>query len=313
MKRSSFIAAASAIALGGCAAHAQVAGPPAGSMATPPAVAAEAAATPQPPLIAPTPAEANLQAWSTPVRFENPGRVPMPIARSAGGPTNMRAWIEGSTYRLATSPERVSDIMLQPGETLIAVAAGDTARWVIGDTASGAGPARRTHVLVKPSGLGLRTNLVITTDRRVYHVELESSARAGAASLAWTYPPDDILALGSATGAPAREASPADLVLEALNFGYRVEGDSPSWRPIRAFDDGRQVFIEFPEGVERREVPPLFVVGASGAPELVNYRQRGRFYVVDRLFDVAELRLGERRQQIVRIVRGDAPRRGRRS
>jgi type IV secretion system protein VirB9 len=30
---------------------------------------------------------------------------------------------------------------------------------------------------------------------------------------------------------------------------------------------------------------------------------RGRYYIVDRLFTAAELRLGERHQKIVRIVR----------
>lgn len=49
----------------------------------------------------------------------------------------------------------------------------------------------------------------------------------------------------------------------------------------------------------------------------MNYRMRGRYYVIDRLFAAAELRLGEKRQRVVRIVRSDAgrpkPRRGRAS
>ena len=104
----------------------------------------------------------------------------------------------------------------------------------------------------------------------------------------------------------------ADLAVEALSFAYRIEGDNPAWRPVRAFDDGSQVFIEFPASLAQGEAPPLFVLGAGGRGELVNYRVRGRYYVVDRLFDAAELRLGERRQQVVRIVReGDRPQRRR--
>jgi type IV secretion system protein VirB9 len=98
------------------------------------------------------------------------------------------SWSEGTLYRLYAAPERVSDIALQPGEGLISVAAGDTARWVIGDTASGSGAARRTHILVKPSAAGLRTNLVIATDRRVYHVQLESMARSAMASISGPIP-----------------------------------------------------------------------------------------------------------------------------
>jgi type IV secretion system protein VirB9 len=57
------------------------------------------------------------------------------------------------------------------------------------------------------------------------------------------------------------------------------------------------------------EAPPRFVIGSSGRAELVNYRLRGHYYVVDRLFSVAELRLGGKHQQVVRIVRSGAKRR----
>jgi type IV secretion system protein VirB9 len=222
-------------------------------------------------------------------------------------------WAEGALYRLYTAPERVSEIALQPGETLISVAAGDTARWVIGDTISGSGAARRTHLLVKPSSTGLRTNLVITTDRRVYHLQLESTARTAMASISWTYPEGELLAVSRRQGGEAAGAAVGEeIAVDALNFGYRFEGDTPPWRPVRAFDDGRQVFIEFPADIGRQEAPPLFVLGATGRSELVNYRLRGRYYVVDRLFAAAELRLGERRQQVVRIVRNGSELRRRR-
>lgn len=210
-------------------------------------------------------------------------------------------WTPGALYRLYTAPERVSEIALEPGESLVSVAAGDTVRWVIGDTVSGAGTARRTHVLVKPTAAGLSTNLVIATDRRVYHLLLESSAGAAMASVSWSYPEDALLALERG-GARAGDAV-AGIDLDALEFGYALEGDDPPWRPLRAFDDGRQVFIEFPPSLAQGEAPPLFVSAADGGVELVNYRLRGRYYVVDRLFDAAELRLGEKRQRVVRIVR----------
>ena len=77
----------------------------------------------------------------------------------------------------------------------------------------------------------------------------------------------------------------------------------PDWRPLRAFDDGRQTFIEFPPSLAVGEAPPLFLVDRKGEAQLVNYRLRGRYYIVDRLFDAAELRLGTKRQQVVRISR----------
>jgi type IV secretion system protein TrbG len=215
------------------------------------------------------------------------------------------AWNDGAIYQAYTAPGAVTDISLQPGENLIAVASGDTVRWVIGDTTSGSGAEKRTHILVKPFASGLATNLVITTDRRSYHLQLASTARTAMAALSWTYPQDALIALKrAATEADAALPVASGLSIDAMNFSYSINGDHPSWRPLRAFDDGRQTIIEFPETIAVGEAPPLFVIGREGAPELVNYRMRGRFYVVDRLFDVAELRLGLKKQDIVRIERG---------
>jgi len=203
----------------------------------------------------------------------------------------------------------VTDIALQEGEQLVGagpVAAGDTVRWIIGDTVSGAGPAARVHILVKPTRPDIATNLVINTDRRTYHLELRATPSTYMASVSWTYPHDALIALQGRNAAAANAAPvAAGLDLSALNFRYRVEGDRTPWRPARAFDDGRQVFIEFPHQISQGEMPPLFVTGAAGDAELVNYRVQGRYMVVDRLFAAAELRLGDRREQRVRIVRDD--------
>ena len=223
---------------------------------------------------------------------------------------------DGTIYQVYTAPGAVTDIALQPGENLVAVAAGDTVRWVIGDTTSGAGTEKRTHILVKPFASGLATNLVITTDRRSYHVNLTATLRTAMAALSWTYPADQLIALRRAAEQSAAAAPVADgLSVDSLRFNYVVSGDEPAWRPLRAFDDGRQTFIEFPASIGVGEAPPFFIIGPTGEAELANYRVSGRFYVVDRIFDVAELRLGTKKQQIVRISRvaeGGAARKGKR-
>lgn len=217
---------------------------------------------------------------------------------------------EGQLYRLFAAPERVTDISLQAGEKLIAVAAGDTVRWIVGDTTSGIDASARTHILVKPSAPGLKTNLVITTDRRVYHLALESTERTAMLGLAWSYPQDALMAIERAEAQAEAQSPVADgLALDRLNFDYRISGDDPTWRPLRAFDDGRQTFIGFPASISVGEAPPLFVTGSKGEAQLVNYRMRGTYYVVDRLFDSAELRLGEKDQDVVRITRGGSKKR----
>lgn len=238
-----------------------------------------------------------------------------PAPRSFINAVQLYPYQQGSIYKVYTAPERVTDIALQPGEILGAVASGDTVRWVIGDTTSGSGAAKRTHVLVKPFAAGLATNLVITTDRRSYHLQLTSTGKTAMAGLSWSYPQDALIALERAE-ASAEAVAPvaAGLQLDRLDFDYVVSGDRPAWRPLRAFDDGRQTFIEFPATLGVGEAPPLFLVDGKGEAQLVNYRVKGRFYIVDRLFDAAELRLGTGDQAVVRISRVDAAtaKRGRR-
>jgi len=217
-------------------------------------------------------------------------------------------FMEGALYQLYAAPEQVTDIALEPGERLHSVSAGDTVRWIVGETSSGTKGGERPHILVKPVGPNLKTNLVIATDRRAYHLDMRSFRDTYMAAISWTYPEDALVKrradiADSASRAAATIA--AGLDLGDLKFRYRIDGDRPDWRPVRAFDDGRQVFIQFPETIAQGDVPPLFITGADGAPELVNYRMRGNYYVVDRLFTAAELRLGGRKQAIVRITRTD--------
>jgi type IV secretion system protein TrbG len=216
---------------------------------------------------------------------------------------------EGALYQVYAAPGEITDIALEPGEQLVGtgpVAAGDTGRWIIGDTESGSGASKRIHILVKPTRAKLATNLVINTDRRTYHMELRSAETTYMASVSWTYPQDQLIALRRANAVAESNAPVASGIdLSALQFRYRINGDTPPWRPIRAFDDSRQVFIEFPSGIVQGEMPPLWVLGLGGSAELVNYRVKGRFMIVDQLFAAAELRLGGETQQKVQILRTD--------
>jgi P-type conjugative transfer protein TrbG len=215
----------------------------------------------------------------------------------------------GALYQVYASPGEVTDVMLEAGEALVGsgpVAAGDTVRWIIGDTESGAGATKRIHILVKPTRPDLTTNLVINTDRRTYLMELRSTEKTYMASVSWTYSQDQLIALHR-QNAEASAAMPVSsgIDISKLNFRYRMEGDNAPWAPRQVFDDGSKVYIEFPTGIGQGEMPPLFVIGPEGGAELVNYRARQNYYVVDRLFAAAELRLGGEHQQTVRIVRTD--------
>lgn len=206
------------------------------------------------------------------------------------------AWAEGALFQVYTAPGQVTDIVLQEGEELVGpgpVAAGDTVRWIIGDTVSGSGASRRVHILVKPTRADIMTNIVINTSRRTYHLELRATPATYMASVSWSYPEQELIALRAAEAERERVAPvAAGLDLAALNFRYSLSGDKPDWRPVHVFDDGRQIFIEFGGAIATGDMPPLFATGAKGEAELLNYRVHGRFMIVDRLFERGELRMG---------------------
>ncbi|WP_458574253.1 P-type conjugative transfer protein TrbG [Lonsdalea quercina] len=234
------------------------------------------------------------------------------VAPSLEGYVNaIQVWpyTDGALYQLYAAPGRVTVVALQPGEELVTIAAGDTVRWVVGDTASGTGSEQRVNVLVKPVRSGLRTNLVITTSRRTYLLELTSTEKAWMASVSWDYPKDRMMAL-QRQSQMAQAAAPVDtgLSLEKIRFRYDISGSNPPWRPKLAFDDGEKVYIQFPAGIAQGELPLLFVIGAQGDGQLVNYRFRPPYYIVDRLFGAAELRLGGDKGDVVRIERTDGRR-----
>lgn len=211
----------------------------------------------------------------------------------------------GALYQIYAAPGQITDIALEPGEQLTGsgpLAAGDTVRWIVADTESGNSDTRRVHIMVKPTRQALETNLVVNTDRRTYLIELRSREKPYMPSVAWFYPED--------RSSRSRALPPTPIIPEVNQRRYRyvIDGDSPPWRPVNAYDDGRKVYIEFSPGIAQGEMPPLFVIGQDGEPELVNYRAYKNVLIVDRLFAAAELRLGGEKQQKVRIVRNEGRR-----
>jgi type IV secretion system protein TrbG len=227
------------------------------------------------------------------------------------GGVQVFGWAPGRVYEVWTAPLRVTTLTLGPGETVVSKAAGDTVRWQIGEATSGQGKDARTHIFLKPLERGLETNLVLTTSLRVYLLALRSGAvEAFNAAIAWDAPetplavtPTDAVASGPVQ-AGLVQAGPVrpDAVLDAR---YRIvpRGRSPRWMPTAVFTDGVRTFISLPGEASVDEVPALFVLAADGQAQLVNYRQQDGLFVVDRVFDRAELRLGDPRPRVVRIER----------
>jgi P-type conjugative transfer protein TrbG len=217
------------------------------------------------------------------------------------------AFVPGALYQVYTALLRETVVMLQPGETIRAISAGDTERWMVANVQSGSLHGEREVVLIKPLRSGLATNMVLTTDQRTYILELHSYRETYMACVAFHYPQEELLTRFKAAEKQRQERETIiepRVDLRHLHFDYLIQGDTHArWTPVRVFDDGRKTFVQFPSVLPSTEAPALFILSARGQTQLVNYRVRGSYYIVDRLFEQAELRVGEKKPVTVRIIR----------
>lgn len=206
-------------------------------------------------------------------------------------------WEQGKLYQVYTKPERITDIAFEVGESIVSIGGGDSQRWTISDTQSGKDPYVRRHIFVKPHQTGISTNLVITTDRRTYHVELHALDHVPyQASVSWKYPGLPMIMASNSVGS-TKDTKPltpmSGLGHKQLNFNYHfVASDRPTWMPRRVFDDGHKTYIKFPESMQDTEAPILYGLSHAKEQEVLNYRRHKHFYIIDHLIDVAELSVG---------------------
>ncbi len=209
---------------------------------------------------------------------------------------------------LACAPLFVCDLALEPGETIVNVAVGDSVRWLIAPASSGAADRLTPHLLIKPIDIGLQTNLVVTTNRRAYEMLLASRASDPLLRVGFTYPQSiretfEAVRL-QGRRARAREAS-SKATAEKTDFAYRVSGDR-RLQPLRVFNDGTRTYVQMP--VTLRQLPVLFAVESNGSDALVNYRFTAEHaYVVDGVPERLALVDGNgkrrRRTEIVHVER----------
>jgi type IV secretion system protein VirB9 len=222
-----------------------------------------------------------------------------------------------SVPTLQCAPLRVCAIELEDGEVVLDSVTGDSERWIVGRALAG-GRGQTPLLVVKPTACDLTTNLVVTTDRRIYQVVLNSRAckdsedssnpRVAYTPLLAFYYPDDLVHTWASAQELARKEALRDresrtplagaVPLGALNFAYRL---SPSgrfpWLPEVVFDDGVHTYIRIPQDRHIAETPVLFVLKDGRATDLLNFAVRPPYYIADRVLDRAALVIGSGRDQ----------------
>ncbi len=208
---------------------------------------------------------------------------------------------DDSEVRVVAAPLRTVDIALEPGETVTDMALGDQQRWMTSLVSAGDPHNPTPHVVVKPEMAGIATDLTIYGTKHIYRIDLRSSGKAMRA-VGFYYPSDLLVEMQAADKAQTdTDPSPSDSALPegdpaALDFNYRISNTNVPWRPVRAFSDTTRVYLQMPVGMKTTNAPALLIDSSSG-PQMVNYRMRNDYLIVDRLFDKAELISGAGRDQ----------------
>jgi len=206
-------------------------------------------------------------------------------------------YLFGSTLpSIICSPLSLCDIELQVGEKIKDVYVGDTPRWKVRPALSGSGSSETTHVIVKPTDTGITTTMVVTTDRRTYHIKLLSRHQGWMPRVGFTYPSDierEWQKYYAQEGAKnERNTMPETHEnVEGLDFEYDISGSTP-WKPVRVYNDSVKTIIQMPREMSQTEAPALLVVGATGTQQIVNYRLKRDRYIVDQIFAKAVLIAG---------------------
>lgn len=224
---------------------------------------------------------------------------PIKPIQTAGGKV---VYMFGSTLpTIIGSPMEISDIELEPGEQVNEILVGDSARWLV-ESGSSAGGV--THIFAKPLESGLKTSLVVTTNKRTYHLKLISQDSGHMPYTGFLYPEQARVLKAKAQKEQTWATGQIDgktVELSGLDFNYKVSGKA-SWKPVQVFNDGNQTFIKLPDSASKTEVPVLLAMKGK-REQLVNYRVQNNTFIVDGIFEHLVLISGVGRDQVKITVR----------
>jgi type IV secretion system protein VirB9 len=196
---------------------------------------------------------------------------------------------QDEVYRFTGHYGYQSTIEFAPDESIQTISMGDSVSWLLEPSGN--------RIFLKPIEKDAVTNMTVLTDKRSYMFELHAREASGMEDdkmvflLRFIYPSaqNDYTAssvINTDDGMPDLEDPQ---VRSKLNFNYTLRGREHI-SPIRIFDDGEFTYFEFRN--KNADVPAFFLVDSDGREALINYRVRGDYIVVERVWGRFTLRHG---------------------
>lgn len=203
-----------------------------------------------------------------------------------------------STPTIVCAILELTDIELEPNESVLNIQIGDSTRWSVDVIKSGNGQNDNIeHVIIKPLDIALSTSLIISTDQRVYRLKLKSNAKEYMPAVKFIYPQKELEKINEQRKIEQKQKEldvieSTNININDLDFNYKSQGDS-SVCPSRIYNDGSKTILEFDKGLLKSNAP-IFVAlkddsFLSEKNAIVNYRIVKNKYIIDGIFNRGKL------------------------
>ena len=183
-----------------------------------------------------------------------------------------------------------SSIIFALDEEILTVTMGDTLGWQM--------IPQGNRLFLKPISPEANTNMTILTNKREYLFELYADEAEDIRDEEMTFTakfiyPNEIseaaLFTFGSDDDDERNEDIANIAEEEINRNYSFSGSSDV-APLQIFDDGEFTFFEFKD--KNAELPAIFSVDRFGNEELVNFRVKGNYLVIEKVVQQFTLRRG---------------------
>ncbi len=201
---------------------------------------------------------------------------------------------------VACSPLHLCSIKLQEDEHITNISIGDSVRWKVQSATAGKYPV----LVIKPTTDNLKTNLIAMTDAgRVYYMTLVSSKNKWIPIISF-YDPQKLVEVVTQSEAEKlrieteSDKKKADATIASIpgdditsmDFDWAMSGSSEI-KPIRIFSSNGHTYIQMVDSMRFKDAPAIFSV-INGEQQLVNYKTKGAYYIVDSVPEKINLVLG---------------------
>ena len=204
-----------------------------------------------------------------------------------GNSTMIFRYAPNQIYKIYCRLGYLTDLALKKGETIKYVGGGDTAGWAVSNTTVDGTP----HLFIKPVVQTSATNLIITTDKRSYQLILNTSDWYNPI-VSWSYDTETRNAnlLEEQKNARITTGNVHVSNVEDLDFNYEISGSGN--KPAMIFSDGTQTYIKFKKAVAK-QLPIFIRERGHKEMQLVNYTIKDNFYIIEKVFDMAQIKDGK--------------------